>query len=269
MVFDDLNGNGAGCGRGRRRRRDDSRDDGPDDDQHRRQLSLHQRGAGRLHRSSWALAGYVSVGQTNKRGERGPAAVRRRRTSPCRRRASSRAWSSTTANGNMSRTAASRAPAAWSSARATASRRPRASTAATASATSPGQLHVWYCGAGGLCRRARPSVHGQCRRRACQVNFALQAQGVIQGVVFDDRSGNGRQDNGEPGVGGVTVTRSGGQQVMTAWRRQLSFNAVAVGSHAVTSPCRRVISPSAAPAARSTWPVGAPRRRTSSSRRKV
>ncbi|MCW5845457.1 MAG: carboxypeptidase regulatory-like domain-containing protein, partial [Caldilinea sp.] len=69
---------------------------------------------------------------------------------------------------------------------------------------------------------------------SAQVNFALQAQGVIQGVVFDDRSGNGRQDNGEPGVGGVTVTRSGGQQVMTAGDGSYRFNAVAVGSHAVT-----------------------------------
>jgi hypothetical protein len=45
---------------------------------------------------------------------------------------------------------------------------------------------------------------------AAQANFALQAQGGIQGVVFDDLNGNGSQDAGEPGVGGVVLSRSGG-----------------------------------------------------------
>ena len=31
---------------------------------------------------------------------------------------------------------------------------------------------------------------------SAQANFAVQAQGVIQGVVFDDRNGNSEQDSG-------------------------------------------------------------------------
>jgi hypothetical protein len=50
---------------------------------------------------------------------------------------------------------------------------------------------------------------------AAQANFALQAQGGIQGMVFDDLNGNGSQDTGEPGVGGVTVSRTGGVAVTT------------------------------------------------------
>ena len=69
---------------------------------------------------------------------------------------------------------------------------------------------------------------------SAQVNFALQAQGVIQGMVFDDRNGNGRQDAGEPGVGGVTLSHSGGQQTTSGGDGSYRFSAVSVGSHAVT-----------------------------------
>jgi hypothetical protein len=44
---------------------------------------------------------------------------------------------------------------------------------------------------------------------AARANFALQAQGVIQGVVFDDLNGNKAQDLGEPGIAGVTVITRG------------------------------------------------------------
>jgi hypothetical protein len=69
---------------------------------------------------------------------------------------------------------------------------------------------------------------------AAQANFALQAQGVIQGVVFDDRNGNGRQDSGEPGVGGVTISRGAGQETVTGGDGSYRFSAVSVGSHTVT-----------------------------------
>jgi hypothetical protein len=44
---------------------------------------------------------------------------------------------------------------------------------------------------------------------AAQANFSVQAQGVIQGLVFDDRNGNGVQDSGETGINGAAITRGG------------------------------------------------------------
>ena len=37
-------------------------------------------------------------------------------------------------------------------------------------------------------------------------NFALQERGSVSGVVFEDLDGSGRQNSGEPGVSGMTVT---------------------------------------------------------------
>ncbi|MBU6163358.1 MAG: carboxypeptidase regulatory-like domain-containing protein, partial [Myxococcales bacterium] len=66
---------------------------------------------------------------------------------------------------------------------------------------------------------------------SAQANFALQAQGVIQGVVFDDLNGNGVQDLGEPGVGGVTVTVSGVGAEVTAIDGAYRFGDVNPGEY--------------------------------------
>ncbi|MBU6349192.1 MAG: hypothetical protein KGS73_03440, partial [Chloroflexi bacterium] len=68
---------------------------------------------------------------------------------------------------------------------------------------------------------------------AAQANFALQAQGGIQGVVFDDLNGNGSQDTGEPGVGGVTVSRTGGVAVTTGSNGSYRFEGITPGSYTV------------------------------------
>src|SRR5690606_5205012 len=64
-----------------------------------------------------------------------------------------------------------------------------------------------------------------------QSNFILQARGVIQGVVFDDFNGNGVQDSGEAGVGGVVVSQSTGVTATTSLDGSYRFSNVAPGSY--------------------------------------
>lgn len=66
---------------------------------------------------------------------------------------------------------------------------------------------------------------------AVQANFTLLAQGVIQGVVFDDRNGNGTQETTEPGIGGVTIARSGGASTTTTTNGSYRFANVTPGNH--------------------------------------
>jgi hypothetical protein len=66
---------------------------------------------------------------------------------------------------------------------------------------------------------------------AAQANFALQAQGVIQGVVFEDRNGNGEQDSGEPGVGGVAINRDDGPSATTSDDGSYRFSNVNAGAY--------------------------------------
>ena len=64
-------------------------------------------------------------------------------------------------------------------------------------------------------------------------NFGDQQQGTINGKVFNDLNGNGAQDAGEPGIGGVTLTLDGATTTRTAGNGAYSFTGVNVGSHRV------------------------------------
>ncbi|MBI1294247.1 hypothetical protein GC175_04730, partial [bacterium] len=92
----------------------------------------------------------------------------------------------------------------------------------TVSVTVPGG----YTASGATSRAVNVGSGG-----SAQANFALQAQGVIQGVVFDDLNGNGVQDGGEPGVGSVTVTLSNGLTAMTSSGGDYRFEDVEVGDY--------------------------------------
>ncbi|MCB0051224.1 MAG: hypothetical protein KDE24_16950, partial [Caldilinea sp.] len=63
-----------------------------------------------------------------------------------------------------------------------------------------------------------------------QANFALQVQGVL-GVVFDDLNGNGRQDGGEPGIGGVSIALEDTSTATTSLDGKYRFANVAPGSY--------------------------------------
>jgi hypothetical protein len=65
---------------------------------------------------------------------------------------------------------------------------------------------------------------------AVQANFALQVQGVL-GVVFDDLNGNGLQDGGEPGIGGVTIIIEDGPTATTSLDGKYRFSNVAPESY--------------------------------------
>ncbi|MFZ1828568.1 MAG: SdrD B-like domain-containing protein, partial [Candidatus Competibacteraceae bacterium] len=74
---------------------------------------------------------------------------------------------------------------------------------------------------------------------AAIANFGDQPQGAVSGTVFNDLNGNGTQDPGETGLGGVTVTltpTSGGPSVTTTTTSNGSylFTAVAPGSYTVS-----------------------------------
>jgi protocatechuate 3,4-dioxygenase beta subunit len=74
---------------------------------------------------------------------------------------------------------------------------------------------------------------------AAIANFGNQPQGTVSGTVFNDLNGNGVQDPGETGLGGVTVTltpTSGGPSVTTTTTSNggYLFTAVAPGSYTVT-----------------------------------
>ncbi len=72
-------------------------------------------------------------------------------------------------------------------------------------------------------------------------SFGDQQRGTVSGVVFNDRNGNGVQDAGEAGIGGVTVTLTDANG-NAVWRRQPPTPAVAISSpacHPVRIPSRR------------------------------
>jgi hypothetical protein len=77
---------------------------------------------------------------------------------------------------------------------------------------------------------------------AAQANFRLQAVGVVLGVVFEDRNGNGVQDMGEAGVGGVVVRLSSGVSTTTDVVGRYRFGNVLPGSYKIdiTVPDRHV-----------------------------
>lgn len=70
---------------------------------------------------------------------------------------------------------------------------------------------------------------------SAQVNFALRALGVIQGVVYEDRNGNKEQDGNEPGIGGVVITRNDGVTAVTSSNGTYRFNNVTPGSYSVAA----------------------------------
>ena len=53
-------------------------------------------------------------------------------------------------------------------------------------------------------------------------------------MVFDDLNGNGRQDAGEAGIGGVSVSRGAGQETATAGDGSFRFGNVTVGNYTVS-----------------------------------
>src|SRR5690606_31784059 len=69
---------------------------------------------------------------------------------------------------------------------------------------------------------------------SAQANFSLQAQGAIQGVVLADLNGHNRQDAGEPGIGGVVVSRSAGVTTTTSLDGSFRFSNVSVGSYTLS-----------------------------------
>ena len=68
---------------------------------------------------------------------------------------------------------------------------------------------------------------------AASANFGDQQQGTISGTVFNDLNGNGTQDEGESGIGGVAITRDGVITTTTSGGGAYSFSGVAAGSHTV------------------------------------
>jgi hypothetical protein len=70
-----------------------------------------------------------------------------------------------------------------------------------------------------------------------EVDFGDQGVGTIQGTVFDDRNGDGTQDGGEPGIGGVTITLvhqgSAIDSTTTAGDGTYAFASVTLGSYTV------------------------------------
>jgi uncharacterized protein (DUF2141 family) len=48
------------------------------------------------------------------------------------------------------------------------------------------------------------------------VDFGYRGIGTILGTVFDDRDGDGAQDGGEPGIGGVTITLLQGSSTISS-----------------------------------------------------
>jgi len=69
------------------------------------------------------------------------------------------------------------------------------------------------------------------------VDFGDRGIGSIQGVVFDDRNGDGERDEGEPGIGGVTVTlfqeSSPVETTATAGDGSYAFASLWLGDYAV------------------------------------
>ncbi|HNU52412.1 MAG TPA: SdrD B-like domain-containing protein [Verrucomicrobiota bacterium] len=89
---------------------------------------------------------------------------------------------------------------------------------------------------------------------AATATFADQAMGTVAGVVFEDTSGDGRRDAGEPGLGGVVVTLRGvgeDRVARTAGDGSYAFTTVVAGNYSVeetdpagftsTSPNQRAI----------------------------
>jgi uncharacterized repeat protein (TIGR01451 family) len=70
---------------------------------------------------------------------------------------------------------------------------------------------------------------------AATANFGDQPAGVISGLVYVDTNGNGVQDPGEPGLGGVTITISGGPTLTTAGDGSYIATGITPGAHTVTA----------------------------------
>jgi hypothetical protein len=69
-------------------------------------------------------------------------------------------------------------------------------------------------------------------------NYGLKAAGTVSGIVFNDLDGDGTQDVGEPGLGGVSIQLkdSGGSladSVVTTGDGTYTFTGVAAGSYTV------------------------------------
>jgi uncharacterized repeat protein (TIGR01451 family) len=85
--------------------------------------------------------------------------------------------------------------------------------------TTPNPVNDVYVGAGGT----------------ATVDFGFQGRGSISGIVFDDENGNGVQESGELGIGGVTVTLDGVVTTSTGGDGIYSFSDIEAGLHDVES----------------------------------
>jgi hypothetical protein len=74
---------------------------------------------------------------------------------------------------------------------------------------------------------------------SASANFGFQGEGTVSGVAFNDTNGNGTQDPGESGIGGVAITMtlstSGISTTLTAGDGSYIFSNVPEGSHTVAS----------------------------------
>jgi len=59
--------------------------------------------------------------------------------------------------------------------------------------------------------------------RALDLALPVHRRALVKGVVFDDRNGNGRQDDGEPGIACVTI-RLGDDERTTSTTGEFSFS---------------------------------------------
>ncbi len=73
---------------------------------------------------------------------------------------------------------------------------------------------------------------------SANVDFGFQGRGTVSGMVFNDRNGNGVRDAGEPGIGGVVVTLTSGNTLITTTTSgdgQYSFENRPEGNYTVSA----------------------------------
>ncbi|MBM4458783.1 MAG: hypothetical protein FJ011_13610, partial [Chloroflexi bacterium] len=69
---------------------------------------------------------------------------------------------------------------------------------------------------------------------AATADFGDRRGGMVAGVVFEDRNGNGRRDPDEPGIGGVAIALSNGETRTTDARGVYRFDGVTPGGYTVS-----------------------------------
>ena len=113
-----------------------------------------------------------------------------------------------------------------------------------------GSYAVHRCAGGGLWPWAAQTARWMWRAAAQRGRTSACRRRASSGLVFDDRNGNGVQDNGETGIGGATVARSGGDHYRHRAGRHLPSPMLCPASMPCRLPCLTVTWPSARQAAR-------------------